>query len=625
MSKDRSFARRTFLLSLAASAVSAGLASCGSSNATTPTTGAAAPQPTTAGGGTISTVAATLPPKAAPTSAPVVGGGQAPSGGLPTPRNQTLVGETVKMQIFDSFNPFIPNGEQGNSGLAQGARECMFYANFMTDKIVPWLATKYEYNADFTQMTITLNPNVKWSDGQPYTSDDVLFTLDLLAKNPQFTGSSVVTTWVESATAPDKSTFVLKLKKPNPRYHYNFVARISDVAIKIVPKHIWEKQDAGTFKNNPPIYTGPYVLDRTIPEQFMYVWKKNPEYWNKANDDPKPQYLVWRQTLPADAIVQDFQRGNVDAVLGGQGYTFDYPLQQAVKNSYKNMIQVSFLDPCPRGLWLNQDSPSGLFQTAEGRRAISYMLDRDTIAKTIWQPPTTGAKYPWADWKANQKWQDATIMKKYELTFDMKQAEQLLDGLGATKNGDVRQLNGKPLALTVITPVAVGLPEYQIAQALAGNAKKLGIDMQVKSLVGTAFGDAYNNGQYDISSHWLCGVGLDPGELYNQFETQYYQPIGTRTTQGNATRSKLPDLDAIATQLDAVSPEDPKNKPLFNQGFEAFMKELPAMPSIQTLYPLVYNDTYWKGWPTQDDQYSVPAMWWAHFRLIISKLEATGK
>lgn len=623
MDDARPISRRLFLTGLTASAVAANLAACGDSGYPTPASTPQATSAPAAGGGARTTSGATTtaaPAQQAPAQAPAGG-----SGNLPTPRNKTLVSETAKMQIFDSFNPFIPNGEQSNSGQAQGCRECMFYANFMTGQIVPWLATKYEYNANFTELTISLNPDAKWSDGQPYTSADVAFTLDLLAKNAQFTGSSVVTTWVDSTATPNPQTIAIKLKKANPRFHYNFIARIADVVLKIVPKHVWEKVDAGTFKNNPPIYTGPYVLDRVIPEQFMYVWKKNPNYWNKAKDDPKPEFLVWRQTLPADAIVQDFQRANVDAVLGGAGYVFDYPLQQSIKNSYKNMIQVTFLDPCPRGLWLNQDSPTGLFQSTEGRRVISLLLNRDQIGKTIWQPPSYGAKYPWADWKAHEKWLNPSIQQKYEYKYDPKEAEQLLDKLGATKSGDTRQLNGKPLSLTIITPVAVGLPEYQIAQSLANEGKKLGIDMQVKSLVGTAFGDAYNNGQYDISSHWLCGVSLDPGELYSQFETQYYQPIGTRSTQGNATRTRIAELDQIATQLDNVSPEDAKNKELFDKGLEMFMKELPAFPSIQTLYPLAYNDTYWKGWPTQDNQYSVPANWWTHFRLVISKLEPTGK
>jgi peptide/nickel transport system substrate-binding protein len=615
MDVERSFSRRKFLLAATVGAAAI-LASCGGNDYPT-----VAPKASTAGSGggtTSTTTAASAIPSSASSAAPAAGGGG--SANIPTPRNQTVVFETSKLDTFDSFNPYIPKGEQYQAGIVQGCRECMFYFDFPTNKLIPWLATKFEYNADFTQLTLSLNPAAKWNDGQAFTSDDVLFTFDLLKKNAQFNGSSAVTAWIDTATAPDANTVVMKLKQANPRYHYNFVAAITTDVIKVVPKHVWEKVDAGTFKNNPPVYTGPYVLDRTIPEQFMYIWKRNPDYWNKANLDPKPQYAVYRQALTVDASVQEFTRANTDITN-----SIDYPLMQSFKNSYKDWIQVIAADVCPRGIWLNMDSPSGLFQTAEGRQAISLLVDRDTIAKTIWQPASRAAKYPWADWSANDKFVNEDIQKKYPLTFDPAKAGQLLDGIGATMVNGVRQLNGKPISLTCITPVEVGKNEYQIGQSLAENAKKIGIDIQIRSLVGTPFDDAYNNGQYDLTSHWLCGAALDPGQLYHLFEEAFYQPIGTRTTQGNPTRTRIPELTAIATKLDSADPNNPANKPTFDQGLEVFLKNLPALPVIQTVFPIAYNTTYWKGWPTDDNLYNVPQWWWAQFIHVLGKIQPTGK
>jgi len=617
MGIERSFSRRKFLLAATVSAAAV-LASCGGNDyptlaPRTPGTGAG-----NSGGSSAASPCCTTATAAAvvPSSAPAGGA----SANLPTPRNQTVVFETSKLSTFDSFNPYIPNGEQYQAGMVQGCRECMFYFDFPSNKLIPWLATKYEYNADFTQLTLSLNPAAKWNDGQPFTSDDVLFTLDLLKKNAQFTGSSAVTTWIDTATAPDANTVALKLKQANPRYHYNFVAAITVDVIKVVPKHVWEGKDAGTFKNNPPVFTGPYVLDRTIPEQFMFVWKRNPDYWNKANLDPKPQYAVYRQALTADASLQEFTRANTDITN-----SIDYLLMQSIKNSYKDWVQVIAADVCPRGVWLNQDSPSGLFQTAEGRQVMSLLLDRDLIAKTIWQPSSRPAKYPWADWSANDKFVNPDIQKKYDLVFDPTRAGQLLDGLGATMSGGTRQLNGKPLALTCITPVEVGKPEYQIGQSLAENAKKVGIDIQIRSLVGTPFDDAYNNGQYDLTSHWLCGSALDPGQLYTLFEERFYQPIGTRTTQGNPTRTRIPALNDIAAQINKADPNNPANKALFDQGLDVFMKNLPAVPVIQTVFPIAYNTTYWSGWPTNDNLYNVPQHWWAQFIFVLGKIQPTGK
>ncbi|MDQ6669396.1 MAG: ABC transporter substrate-binding protein, partial [Chloroflexota bacterium] len=191
----------------------------------------------------------------APAAAPNTSSGQASSANIPTPRNQTVVFEQSKTDIFDSFNPYIPNGEQGSYGITQVCRECMFYANFEQGKIIPWLATKYEYNPDFSQLTLTLNSQAKWSDGQPYTADDVLFTFSMLQDHPNFVGAAQVTTFVDSARATDPATVVIKLKQPNSRFHYNFIAGITQDVIKVAPKHVWEQQDPNTFHNNPPVYT----------------------------------------------------------------------------------------------------------------------------------------------------------------------------------------------------------------------------------------------------------------------------------------------------------------------------------------------------------------------------------
>jgi peptide/nickel transport system substrate-binding protein len=539
---------------------------------------------------------------------------------IPTPRNQTVIVDQTANNIWDSFNPFIPNGMQPHYGLHQTCRECLFYVNFEKGEVIPWLAQKYEYNPDFTQFTLTLTPNVTWNDGQPFSADDVVYTLNLLKENANYNGADQVRAYVASVTAADPLTVVVALSEPNPRFHYLFMAGIYDEVIKTVPKHVWENQDAGSFTNNPPVFTGPYVLDQILPDLFMYVWKKNPNYWNKANFDPKPGYFIVRTALPEDAEVQEFTRGNAD-VPG-----INYLSMQAIQGSYKDWFEFDFSDPCPRGIWLNQDSPSGLFATKEGRWAISSLLDRETIANTIWQPASIPAEYPWANWGMHDRWANSDIKAEYPFTFDPAKAEQLLDQIGATKSGDKRQLNGKNIALTCITPTNAGDPEYQIATLLAQEAEKVGIDIEVKTLLSTAMWDAYELGDYDLTSHWLCGVALDPAQLYGKFLTRQYKPIGERAVHdNNETRTQIPELNDVTLQLEKVNPDDPANKPVFDQGLEAYLANLPAMPSIQTIYPFAFGTSYWTGWPTNDNKYNIAANWWAQFLFVIGQLQPTGK
>ncbi len=544
------------------------------------------------------------------------------SGNLPTPREQTLVMVEGTNNIWDSFNPFIPNGEQGGYGLIQTCRESLFYANYLTGETRPWLAQEYTYNPDFTECTLKLTPGVTWSDGRPYTADDVVFTQTMLLENPQLNGAADAIADIKSLTATDPQTVVFTLAAPNTRFHYRFVAGTNQEAMRVVPKHIWDGQDPGTFTFNPPVYTGPYTLQEASSSKLYFLWAKNPNYWNTANLDPKPQYVIYQQAGPVDTQVQEFLAGNLD--MAHQGVGFDYLNQQVVEAQYEQTSRFDFPDPCPRGMYFNAESPTGLFATPEGRQAVSLLLNREVIATTIWQPPSRAATMPWADYEAWNAWATPEVIGKYDLSYNVERANQLLDGLGSTREGDIRTLDGKPLQLSCITPVPTTGLEYQIGSNLATSAREAGIEIAVRSAPGSAFGDAFSTGQYDLTSHWLCGMQFDPNQLYRGFHSRNYFPVGERANRGGDagnTRFRNAELDAAIEQMEAADPTDAAARPAFDKGLDLFMAQAPAVPIIQTIYPMMFSTAYWTGWPTAENPYTVPATWWSHFLFAIGSLQ----
>jgi peptide/nickel transport system substrate-binding protein len=78
-------------------------------------------------------------------------------------------------------------------------------------------------------------------------------------------------------------------------------------------------------------------------------------------------------------------------------------------------------------------------------------------------------------------------------------------------------------------------------------------------------------------------------------------------------------------ELDTIDPEDEANRPIFNDALTAFMTELPAVPSIQTTYPMFFNTRYWTGWPSADDPYTIPANWWGQFMFVIGTIQPAGE
>ncbi len=610
------------------------LAACGGSAPASPTaapTQAAAAAPTsapttapTAAPTTAPTVAPTTAPAVAPTATKAATANTPPQHGgvIPTPRNQTLVVDQSLFQVFDSFNPFIPNGQQYQAGYQQACKEFLFYANYAQGKIEPWLATGWKYNSTFDQLTITLNSKVHWNDGQPFTANDVKFSLEMLKNNPSLLPvvDPSVRTYLDSVTTPDPQTVQIKLNKPNPRYHYNFICGIVN-GFEVVPEHIWSKVDPTTFQSNPPVRTGPYKLDQVIPSQLMFVWKKDPNYWNKDQFNPAPEYVVYRSAPVVDSQVEEFKRAQTD--IAG----FDYTHMKSVQaGGYKNMvIETAFRDPCPRGVWINSDPSKGILADPRMHWVISYLLDREKIGSTIWLINTPPAQYPWADYKSNSQWENASIASENKLTYDPKKAASLLDAMGAKADSSgKRTFNGQALSWEIMTPAIVGNPEYLIGQLIADELKKLGIDANVRSYTNSVWTQKWNSGNFDIDSHWLCGVSFDPDQLYTTFEISKAVPIGQTAVNGNQIRLHDTALDADAVKLDNADPTAASSKATFDKALGDFYKALPAIPVIQTTYPTAFNTTYWTNWPTDDNLYNVPANWWGQFLFTIGKIKPAG-
>jgi peptide/nickel transport system substrate-binding protein len=175
----------------------------------------------------------------------------------------------------------------------------------------------------------------------------------------------------------------------------------------------------------------------------MFIWKKNPDYWNKENFNPAPEYVVYRTAPVIDSAVEEFKRAQTD--LTGVPYT---NMKAIKEGGYGNIqIETAFRDPCPRAIWVNADASKGILADPKSHWALSYLLDRPKIGSTLWLIQTPPAQYPWADYKSNSRWENKEIADQYQLTYDPKKAAALFDELGAKAGPDgKRSFQGKPLS-----------------------------------------------------------------------------------------------------------------------------------------------------------------------------------
>ncbi len=198
-------------------------------------------------------------------------------------RKDTLViPNNVNIPAPDVWNPYIPDTFI-LQGMNQNLMEPLFMLNYETGQIEGWLGESYDHNDAMTEWTVKLKPGTEWSDGQPLTSDDIVFTIQMLQQYaPQLNWSGAVKQWVQSVEAVDDRTVKFTLTGPNPRFVLENLAGTTSQAIVPVPKHLWQGQDPTTFKyawdnGKGAIFSGPYVVDSFSSTEFDY--KRNDNWW----------------------------------------------------------------------------------------------------------------------------------------------------------------------------------------------------------------------------------------------------------------------------------------------------------------------------------------------------------
>ena len=217
----------------------------------------------------------------------------------PERRNTVIIDLESRVLNPDMWNPFVPGARQ-DQGYHQAMIEPLFILNYESGEIEPWLATEMTSNDALDVWTLILRPGIAWSDGMPFTADDVVFTVGMLLENsPSLMFSAALEQWVDRVEKVDDLTVRFHLKQPNPRFKLDYWSVKIYNSVYIVPRHIWHDKDPLTFKNYDPakgwpIFTGPYRLKQFTETEFVYVRDDN--WWGAKTGWkplPEPERLIW--------------------------------------------------------------------------------------------------------------------------------------------------------------------------------------------------------------------------------------------------------------------------------------------------------------------------------------------
>ena len=199
---------------------------------------------------------------------------QATNGLQQVPRNRTLIVDCAEnntcggqIQDYNTFNPFVPGGIS-RIGYQFLYEPLYFFNGYKIDaEPLPWIATGHRFNADYTEVVVDIRPGVEWSDGQPWTAHDFVFTVNMLKEHaPNLVFSTDMETWVQEAVALDSLTAKDRPQIAQPAlYLFSHFTNTHGNGVPIIPKHIWEGQDPLRFANYDlasgwPVVTGPYRI-----------------------------------------------------------------------------------------------------------------------------------------------------------------------------------------------------------------------------------------------------------------------------------------------------------------------------------------------------------------------------
>jgi peptide/nickel transport system substrate-binding protein len=344
------------------------------------------------------------------------------AGCSPAGKDSTQNGSTsATLNLYQhpqSFNPL--KGSQGSEVLTD---ELIFdnlvqaTADF---KFEPRLASSWKMSDDGLTWTFHLRKNLKWSDGKPFSADDVVWTFDTYA-DPEV-GSAWATKFanvegyadfkagtassLSGITAPDKNTVVITFAKPAP----GFLASIVGPNLFILPKHILgsvDKADLLTddFFNLPKVGMGPYVMTKFTPDQEVDL-KKNPHFREPVGIDK-----LYLKMLTSEVAEAQLQTGELDLA---QVAPADLSTVQGMQG-----VNVS---SAPSAGFLRIVSNDEKFPAAV-RQALLTAIDRKTLIKTIY-----GGKADLVNSSFLTKWALPDDLNTYE--YDQAKAKSMLQASG---------------------------------------------------------------------------------------------------------------------------------------------------------------------------------------------------
>ncbi|HEX9924687.1 MAG TPA: ABC transporter substrate-binding protein [Anaerolineae bacterium] len=366
------------------------------------------------------------------------------------------------------------------------------------DNLEPDLAQSWTLSEDGLAYVFKLRRDIRWQDGQPFTADDVLFTIGLM-QDPDFPGVPSLGRLWRTVIAEKLDDYSVRFRLSEP-----FPAFADFTTIGILPEHILKEIPARDLLNHPfnlePVGTGPFVLDE-INTQFARL-SVNPFY---AGAKPRLARLELHFYPSYQETIVAFQNGEVQGIANIPPQAI--PDVQSIEGLNLYTSRMSGYDI----IYLNLQAPERVpfLQEVEVRQALVMALDRQAIIDQVLHGQglvATGPIRPWS-WAYNAK--------QPVIEFDPDQARTLLDEAGwVDSDGDgLRDKDGQPLTFELLS--SDDLDRITVAEVVRQQWQQVGVSVTVE-VVGAGLGERLVQRDFDAALAEVLLTGdPDPYPLWH--------------------------------------------------------------------------------------------------------------
>ncbi len=547
---------------------------------------------------------------------------QAPSGGDETTTTMAPTTTMASDVVFDrsetlyvsgsawgppsTWNPFQPGSLANTTGTIGYVYETLYDYDPLSGQMKPWLAESGEW-ADDATYKVTLRDGLTWSDGEPLTAADVVYTYEL---GQQYSAIWFAPMWnyLTGITADDDLHLTFTFND-DPLYQ-EFENNLYN--IPIVPMHLWEgrsEEDITVGANENPVGSGAYLYESHSEDRN--VWLRNDAWWGTSVfGAPAPKRIVDIRTSSNNVALGMVLKGELDlsnnflpgvAEMVNKGYVSTYYAEAPYMLSANTAV-----------LFLNTTKQP--MNDAAFRKALAYSINVDDIVNVAYANLVKAAD-PTGLLPTLSDYIDQTVVDNLGWTYDPDQAKSILEAAGYTMGDDgfYNAPDGSDIALEVTCPF--GWTDWMEAiNVIATSAQAAGINVKAETPDYGAWNDALQGGTFDMTLNNWASMSNTPWTLYNLL---FRHPIQDQMQSGNFGRYDDQAMFDLVDALARVQSSDLAGMQAATSAIqEKMLTEVPMIPLWYNGLWAQFSNAVWTNWPTEGSASpTLPTTWSGYWQL----------